>query len=67
MKGVLIICVLGIVAMWVNERIHAEYQRGFGDALKTAYKTNPPSDQLEMVCAGLWVGEQNKKWHEKNK
>ena len=29
--------------------------------IKKALNTNPVSDDLELVCAGLWVGEQNKK------
>lgn len=28
-------------------------------AYEKAYSTNPVSDRLEMVCAGLWVGQQN--------
>lgn len=43
------------------------YQEGYSTAIKSAYKTNPPSEQLEMTCAGLWVGEQNKKaWRKEN-
>lgn len=38
---------------------------GIAEGLNTALKTNPPSEELEMVCAGLWVGEQNKKYMEK--
>ena len=34
-------------------------------ALKEALKTNPPSEELEMACLGLWLGEQNKKHFEK--
>ena len=37
------------------------YQDGYSTAIKSALKTNPPSDELEMVCAGLWFGEQNQK------
>ena len=36
-------------------------------AYANAYKTNPPSQELEMICAGLWIGEQNKKYWEKTK
>lgn len=39
--------------------------RGRQQALKTALSTNPVSEELELVCAGLWVGEQNKKYWEK--
>ena len=41
--------------------IHHGKEQGKKDALFT----QPPSDELELVCAGLWVGEQNKKQWEK--
>ena len=34
-------------------------------AMKEMLRTNPPSEELELVCAGLWIGEQNKKYWEK--
>ncbi len=34
---------------------------GYKAGMKAALKTNPPSDELEMTCAGLWLGEQQKK------
>ena len=67
MKFLLIVCVLGAIGIWINEYARAQYQEGFADALKSAYRTNPPSEQLELVCVGLWIGEQNRKWYEKNK
>lgn len=42
-------------------------QKGKDQALKEALRTNPPSDELEMTCLGLWLGEQNKKYAEKYK
>lgn len=36
------------------------YQQGYKDAL---YK-RPVSNDLELVCAGLWVGEQTKKYQQ---
>lgn len=35
---------------------------GFKYGVHSALKTNPPSVELEMTCAGLWIGEQNKKY-----
>lgn len=35
---------------------------GRQNALKEAYRTNPVSEELEFVCAGLWIGEQNRKY-----
>jgi hypothetical protein len=34
---------------------------------KTAIDPRSPSEQLEIACAGMWIGEQNKIWHERNK
>jgi len=38
------------------------YSSGQEDGTQQALKTNPPSEELEIACLGLWVGEQNKKW-----
>lgn len=40
---------------------------GRKSAYATAYKTNPPSQELELACLGLWMGEQNRKYWEKTK
>jgi hypothetical protein len=40
---------------------------GKAEGKKEALRVNPPSEDLEMVCLGLWVGEQNRKWYEKEK
>jgi hypothetical protein len=52
-----------IAAAWllVDHRIDTAHAEGFKVGMNYALKTNPPSEQLELVCAGLWVGEQNKK------
>jgi hypothetical protein len=39
---------------------------GYKDGISSALKTNPPSLELEMTCAGLWIGEQNKKYWRKH-
>ena len=42
--------------------------RGFrSTAMKEALRTNPPSEELELVCAGLWIGEQNRRYFEKKR
>jgi hypothetical protein len=33
-----------------------EYDRGFTDGWKEALYTRPVSNELEMVCLGLWLG-----------
>ena len=43
------------------------YQDGYTTAQKQMLKTNPPSEELEMACLGLWLGEQAKKqWRKDN-
>lgn len=44
-----------------SKAIDTAHKRGAHEAL---YK-RPVSEALELVCAGLWVGEQNKKHQEK--
>lgn len=46
-------------AMMVCLLIGLHYGEKLG--VKKALITNPVSEELEMTCAGLWVGELNKK------
>lgn len=39
------------------------YKQGYKDAL---YK-RPVSNDLEMVCAGLWIGKENLKYQQREK
>ena len=64
---VLVTLIVVISYMIIKQRYTDEYQAGYAEGLRVALKTNPPSQELEMVCAGLWVGEQNKKYWEKTK
>jgi hypothetical protein len=57
--------VITVVAFFVG--FGAGKKEGYKDGVNSALKTNPPSNELEMVCAGLWIGEQNKKYWNKNK
>ena len=41
------------------------HQQGIVEGRSMALKTNPVSPELELTCAVLWVGEQNKKYMEK--
>lgn len=61
MKYILIILIFLLLYVGIQNRYDDKYQAGYKAGLKEALKTNPPSDELEMVCAGLWVGEQNRK------
>ena len=67
MKTLLVIMTVAIIYLLIQNRFDDKYQAGYADGLKEALKTNPPSQELEMVCAGLWVGEQNKKYWERSK
>ena len=65
MKIVLIGALAGVFYFLINGAFERQYQAGFREGKTTALKTNPPSEDLEVVCAGLWVGEQNKKFMER--
>ena len=67
MKTLLVIMTVAIIYLLIQNRFDDKYQAGYADAMKEALKNNPPSQELEMVCAGLWVGEQNKKYWERSK
>lgn len=56
----LIVLVIGLNAgkTEAKKQADAAYQQGYKDAL---YK-RPVSDDLEMVCAGIWVGRENEKY-----
>lgn len=41
-------------------------QSGIAQGRSMALQTNPPSEDLEYACAGLWVGEQNKEFVKRN-
>ena len=62
---------IAALVVWAILGFYVGKDRGIAEgrsiATKEILKTNPPSEELEMVCAGLWIGEQNKKHHEKNK
>lgn len=43
------------------------YKKGKKQGWEEALNTSPVHEELELVCAGLWIGEQNKKYWEKEK
>jgi len=67
MKIILVLLIAATLYLLISNRISDEYQAGYAEGVRVALKTNPPSQELELVCAGLWVGEQNKKYWEKTK
>ena len=66
MKLIFLGTILGLAYFLFDNALDRQYNRGFAEGRGTALKTNPPSEELEMVCAGLWIGEQNKKMDKKN-
>lgn len=61
MKYVLIFCIVSTALLLITHRMDQRYQEGIAEGRRTALHASPPSEELEMVCAGLWVGEQAKK------
>ena len=65
MKYIFILLVIAVAALWIPHRMDQEYAKGVAEGRRTALHTSPVSEELEMVCAGLWVGEQAKKQYKK--
>lgn len=65
MKYIFVLILSMIMALWIPHRMEQKYQEGVLEGRRTALHTVPISEELEMVCAGLWVGEQNKKYYQK--
>jgi hypothetical protein len=62
--GAFLAVILGILI--VTRPSSKEYwDDGYKAGIKAALKTNPPSEDLELACMGLWMGEQNKKYFKK--
>ena len=67
MKFIFSAALIGCLYLLAQSALEREYQIGLREGRGMALKTNPPSEELELVCAGLWVGEQNKKYGNKQK
>lgn len=61
MKYVFALLVVMTMALWIPHRMDQRYAEGLAEGRRTALHTTPVSEELELVCAGLWVGEQAKK------
>jgi hypothetical protein len=67
MKYALVLFIIGLLIYGVEERAKRAHNEGFKLGMHYALKSDPPSEQLEMTCAGLWVGKQNQKmWNKQN-
>jgi len=51
----------------MTHRLEVQYKEGYAAGVRQALKNSPPSEELEMTCAGLWVGKQNQKYFERTK
>ena len=61
---VAILCIVGLVWILIDNKIDRTHAEGFKLGMHYALKSSPPSEELEIVCAGLWIGQQNKKYFE---
>lgn len=61
MKYILIFCILATATLLITHRMDQRYQEGVMEGRRTALNISPPSEELELACAALWVGEQAKK------
>lgn len=69
---VLVVVAVGAVQV---ATLVAFYQRGhsigrldgYAEGFKKALDTREPSDELEITCAALWLGEETKKHLERTK
>jgi hypothetical protein len=62
----LIMLVFGGTVLAVYDRAHyLGSLDGYAVGYKAALNIREPSDELEMACAGLWMGEQHKKYVER--
>ena len=67
MKIVFWASVIALVVLYMDHKVDKAHAEGFRVGMNYALKTDPPIEQLEMVCAGLWVGKQNQKmWNKQN-
>ena len=65
MKFMFWVIVAMIAALWIPHKMDEAYTKGLSEGRRTALHATPPSEELELVCAGLWVGEQAKKQYQK--
>lgn len=64
MKYLALLILILVLALWIPFKMDERYAQGLADGKASALKTNPVSEELELTCAGLWIGEQNKKFIE---
>lgn len=60
MKYILVVLTALTLALFISFKLDQRYAEGVAHGVKTALHL-PASEALEVACASLWVGEQNKK------
>ena len=64
--AVTIVVLFGGTMLAVYDRAYELGSReGYAAGFMKALDTRQPSDELEIACAGLWMGEQYKKYEER--
>jgi hypothetical protein len=48
------------VVVWTMLGFYVGKMSGIAEGHSMALKTNPVSEELDAVCAGLWISEQNR-------
>jgi hypothetical protein len=71
MKTIILCAISGAVAAFVTSEIYegegmrSQYDSGFKQGWHDALHKRPVNEELELVCAGLWIGNEAKKYWEK--
>lgn len=59
--ALMLVCWALIAGYWIDKNDHKrELAEAFAAGAKHALYARPVSDELELVCAGLWMGEQDR-------
>ena len=71
MKTIILCAISGAIAAFVTSEIYegedmrSQYDSGFKQGWHDALHKRPVNEELELVCAGLWIGNETKKYWEK--
>ena len=55
MKFMFWVIVAMIAALWIPHKMDEAYTKGLSEGRRTALHATPPSEELELVCAGQWI------------
>jgi hypothetical protein len=65
--ALLILGVVGLSTAVLYHHLAVAEAKAYGYAMGTreALSVTPPSEQLEVVCAGLWLADNDRKWQKR--